>query len=220
MVASDVGREAIIRNARAPKEAIVVRYKDVRSIVNNFLTNPYQDTEILAAGQRMFAQRANDNSVSAFWRNDADLSLEIIDSAFGMRNDFSPVDFQPAPKKQNNLQIEGVTVSVQLDALVHSGSPASPTIGGAILRLSKADDNETVSAAEKRREMGIYCAVLACLHVDAHFNGYEGRVPAPNSSMAIDLRSGEIHRAPRQFARRRQNLFAACRTISALWDAA
>jgi hypothetical protein len=88
-------------------------------------------------------------------------------------------------------------------------------IGAAILRMTQADaDSE--SAKSKRRDMGLYVATLARLHVE--HNIPTDREPANRLCMSIDVQHGDVFVAPDANTRRMNDIENACRFIAALWS--
>ena len=220
MVSSDVARLSIIRNSRETKAAMVVRYKYAREPIANFLTSAHRDGKILAAAEQMLKQRAADPALSPFNRQDAELSMEALKSCRGMANVLGPIDFQPVAQKQKALTIEGVDVSVNLSALVHASTKKKQLIGGAILRLTKADEKETEASGERRKLMGGFVATLAYMHILEHFKNVDGREPSPAHCYSLDIQYGDIHNASSSVVRKIDNLKAACRIIKAMWGSA
>ena len=220
MVVSDVSRLTIIRNAREAKTSIVVRYKQAREAINNYLTSVTHDIKIINAAHQLLKQKAADPALKAFARQDAELSAEAIAAIAKMANVLGPIDFQPAPQKQAPIVLSGVTVSVHLDTLVHAATKKKSLIGGSLLRLTKADGNESDASAAKRQAMGGYAATLGYLHVLEHFNGKDDREASPIHCYSIDIQYGEMHTASASMARKVDNLKAACQMIAALWKSA
>jgi hypothetical protein len=217
MVASATGQMGIIRRAREAVTPPVIRYSDVRRAARVFLTDMARNNRVVVAAIEDFRQRSEDPSLTNFAREDARLSIDVLQHLLGMQNQLAGYVFSEAPRQQPSLTMSGVEVFVNLDLLVTRSQRATEQIGGALFRLTKADD-ETDSAASKRREMGMYAATLAHLQVRQNLAG--NRQPYYQLCLSIDVQCREVHVAPRTFVQRAQNLENACRFIAALWETA
>ena len=131
-----------------------------------------------------------------------------------MQNKIGALRFTTAPLDQPQLQICGVIISVRLDLIARGASRGIDQIGGAVLRLTQ-DDADSDGAKARRRDMGLYVAAMARIHLERSF--------APNAQianrlcMAIDIRHGETFASPGSNARRINDLENACRFIAAAW---
>lgn len=219
MVSPDPGRLGIIRRARDSVTPLRARYSELRSALTAFLVDMRRDQRPLNALAGTLSQRADDASVSNFARQDAQASLGALD-AFQrmMANQLAGYAFSLAPRRQGLLTVGGVAVSINLDVLLHRERENRQEAGGALFRLTKADEEESNAAASKRREMGIYAATLVQMQVAATV-GQEA-TPHHDLCMSIDVQSGDVHLASRNFAQRSQRLEAACLFIAAMWDRA
>ncbi len=134
------------------------------------------------------------------------------------RNLLSGYIFLPAPARQAPLAIGGVAVSVNLDLLVKREKNDRAECGGVLFRLTKADEDETEAAAGKRKEMASYAATLVQMQVRVTLAS--GAIAHHDLCMSIDVQSGDVHTAPRNFAVKAQRIEAECRFIAAIWDTA
>jgi len=214
MVSSDTARIGIIRRAKNPQLPPIIRYRDVRGPICAFLADMRRDVNPLVSAEEMFRQRMADSSESTLRQDDARNSIEVLHAVQRMRNQLAPFEFLAAPAQQNRLQIGGVEVSVRADLLVHGTSRGADQIGAAVLRMTQ-DDADTDSAKTKRRDMGLYVATLARLHIDQ--NIATDREVANRLCMSIDVQHGEHFQAPDANTRRMNDLENACRFIAALW---
>jgi hypothetical protein len=164
-------------------------------------------------------QKTGDGSLSNFVRQDAQLSLGAL-KVFQRadRNLLGGYSFTRAPTRQPHLMIAGVDVSINLDLMLERERNGRRERGGALLRLTKADEEETDGAAGKRRDMGLYAATLAQMQVAATLP--DGCMAHHDLCMSIDVQAGEVHLAGRNFATRAARLAAECRFIAAIWDTA
>ncbi len=113
--------------------------------------------------------------------------------------------------------MSGVEVSVRADLLLRSSAKGKDQIGAAVLRLTQ-DDADTEFAISKRREMGLYVATLARMHVEENLAG--SRAPANKLCMSVDVQHGEVFQAPEAITRRVNDLTNACLFIASMWEAA
>jgi hypothetical protein len=163
----------------------------------------------------MFEQRSLDPSLGMLRQDDARQSIEVLHSVQAMQNKIGSSRFTAAPTIQGQLLASGVIVSVRLDLFVHGASKGTEQIGGAILRLTQ-DDAETDGAKARRRDMGLYVAAMARLHLERNF---EFEQPIANRlCMSIDVRHGECFPCSPSNARRIADLENACRFIAAAWQ--
>lgn len=216
MVAGDVGRRGIIRRAREVSAAVVVRYGDVRAGLQSALCDAVNERRILASTRGALEQKANDTAISAWAREDALKSLDVLESYAAMRNQLAGNDFVPAPARQPLMRIAGVDVSVNCDVLTHRDHRSVPSIGGVLFRLTKPEDEESEATRARRLNMGAYAATLVFMQVSANLSGE--RDPRPDLCWSVDVQHGELHQAPRNYRTRASNIEAACEVIAAMWD--
>ncbi len=214
MVSSETTKTTIIRRSKYPQTPAIIRYRDVRASINSFLTDPLRDIKHIVAAEEMFTQRVADTSLSAFVREDAQASIEVLHALQRLSNQLSPFEFINAPRDQQPLIIEGVEVSVRADLLVHGQYRGDEQVGAAILRMTQ-DDAASNTARERRRNIGCYVATLAKLHVEQNLAG--DRTPKDRLCMSIDVQHGEVFQNPQSSTRRASDLRSACRFIAALW---
>jgi hypothetical protein len=214
MMSSDTARAGIAKRAKYPQKPPIIRYRDVRPILCAYLSDLARNVNPLAAGETMFAQRADDASEGPLRRDDALHSIDVIRAVQRMSNQLGAFDFRLAPAKQHGLLLGGVEVSVRADLLVYGAARGQQQIGAALLRMTQ-DDTESETAKDRRREMGIYVATLARLHMDQNIQS--NRMVANRLCMSIDIQHGEVFQAPSTVVRRTNDLENACRFIAAIW---
>ena len=214
MVSSDTARVGIIRRAKHPQAPPIIRYRDVRPVVCNFLADDNRQVNRLVQAEEMFARRMDDDAESSLRQDDARASIEVIRSTHGMANQLAAFTFLAAPAQQDKLDLAGIEVSVRADLLVSAPIRGVQHNGVAVLRLTQ-DDADTDAARSKRRDMGLYVATLARMHIEQNF---ASREPISNRlCMSIDVQHGEAFQTPDANTRRRNDLENACRFISAMW---
>lgn len=217
MISTDTARFGIVHRAREPSKPPIIRYKDVRMPICEFLADAGRRVNPLISAEEMFRQRSEDHSLSALKQDDAVQSIEVLHAIQRMANQLSTYDFQIAPTRQSKLQLCGVEVSVRADLLVSGRGRLEGKVGAAVLRMTQ-DDSQNEAAIGRRKEMGLYVATLARLHLEQNINT---NLEASNKlCMSIDVQHGEAFSAPSSNARRIANLENACRTIAAIWETA
>lgn len=215
MVLSDTARIGILRRAKESVTPPRVRYSDARRATKAFLTSPARDQGIIYAAMDAMEQRTDDPSESAFRQDDAQKSMDALNSLMRLRNQLGGYDFVPAPARPAKLNISGVEVSVNVDVLVYGASRGVEQIGGALFRYTRSDE-ESDTAAARRHERGLYAATLVYMQIAQNLAG--NRMPLNRLCMAVDVQSEDIHIAPRNFARRRSDIENACFVIAGIWD--
>ncbi|NTJ66021.1 hypothetical protein G6M50_14860 [Agrobacterium rhizogenes] len=214
MVSSDTARMGILRRAKTPQKPPIIRYKDARAPICTYLIDPARNRRPLVTAEEMLRQRMDDSATSPLLRDDASHSIEVLHSIQQMHNQLGTLDFHPAPRDQEKLIIAGVEVSVRADLLVFGSVRTEEQIGAAVLRMTM-DDADTEAARERRRNMGLYVATLARLHVDQ--NIASNRVSSNRLCLSIDVQHGEIFAAPNANTRRTNDIENVCRMIAAVW---
>src|SRR5712671_2968364 len=188
LLSSETAKVGIIRRAKHPQPPPIIRYKDARGPICAYLTDPNLRLNPLTDAEAMFRQRAQDRAVSVLRQDDARQSIEVLHAIQRMRNQLAGFDFVPAPVRQPSLTLAGVKISVRADLLVHGSTKREEQIGAAVLRMTQ-DDAETEGARSRRRDMGLYVATLARLHMDRNLP--TNRVVANRLCMSIDVQHGE-----------------------------
>jgi hypothetical protein len=215
MVAGETAKIGIIRRCRDAEPSVTVRYNDVRRVLREYLCNPARTRRHLDAIRVTFEQRAEDPALGGWAKEDARLSVDVLDAFSRMENQISGSRFVAAPAKQAPLEMSGVIVSVNLDVLAVRERGTQAEIGGVLFRMTKADE-ETDAAAAKRRDMGAYAATLALMQIEKNFTGE--RQMHHQLCASFDVQCLDIHRAPRSYVSKAKAMEDACRFIAALWD--
>lgn len=215
MVATDIGREGIIRNARWQGTVRVVRYRAARDCIGRFLADKARSHRILAEGRAAFEAILDDPSATPFKQEDARASIVALDNFQRRYNQLGlgGMNFERATRLPP-LDMEGVEVGVALDAVVKVPNP--DRVGGILLRMARGGEGETENAASRRREVGRNAAVLIYMGVARHLTKLGAA--SPDHCYSIDVQHGEMHQTPRNYLAVNDNMRAACRTIAALWD--
>ena len=219
MVATDIGREGIIRNARWQGTVRVVRYRDARACLTRFLADRARSHRIIEEGKARLDAVLGDPSASAFKQEDARSSIVALNNFQRTWNQLGigGLNFERPASRLPPLTLDAVEVGVALDSIVRANGPGLPSrVGGLLLRMSRGVDGESDGAASKRREIGRNAAVLVYLCVSEHLTGLG--TPSAEHCYSIDVQHGEAHQAPRNYLAITDNMLAACRAIAAMWD--
>jgi hypothetical protein len=217
VVATDLGREGIIRNARWQGTVRVVRYRAARDCIGRFLADKGRSHRIIEEGRATFEAILDDPSATAFRQEDARSSIVALNNFQRTWNQLGigGFNFAPAPRLAP-IEMDGVQVGVALDSVVKVPNP--DRVGGILLRMSRGTAGETEAAASRRREIGRNAAVLVFLCVSQHLT--KAGTPSAEHSFSIDVQHGEAHQAPRNYLAITDNMRAACRAIAAMWGSA
>jgi len=215
MIAAETAKIGIIRSAKESVSPYRPRFADARNTIRAFLRDKARPRTLLRAARDRYVKRSTDASLGRFDREDARLSIDALDSFVRMQNQFGGMAFRPAPARAESLRLADVEVSVNVDLLVRGARNDNQQIGGALFRFSPAEE-ETDTAAGRRRDLGLYAATLVYLQVERNLAGNQR--PHYQLCMSVDVQAEEIHYSPPSFAQRVENLESACIFIRAMWD--
>ena len=216
LVAGDHAREGIIRRAKEIATAPVIRYRDLRAGLSAYLGDPARPRSALATLETLLRQKATDRSGTTFTREDAQASLEALETFYRFQNQLGGYSFAQPGKWAGALAIEGLAVSVYPDLALTQSSRNGDRYGVALFRLAKGDDQESGSATTKRAEIAKYVAALAFMQASAHC--VPNHVAYPGLCLSIDVQNQEIAAASRSQTQRVNNIRAACRQIVRAWN--
>lgn len=216
MVSSPTAQIGIIRRARESLVPPRARYSTARQELRAYLSDTGRASRQAIAIRNRFQQRADDPSLDAWTREDARLSIDLMDAFLRMENKIAGLRFEPAPRRQPPLALAGVEVSVSLDLFISRSRANQDEVGGVLFRLTKADDSEAAMA--KRNDMGGYAATLAFMQARA--TAATGKVAHHQLCASIDIQAGDVHYATRSYQQKMTNLESACRIIAAMWNVA
>ena len=213
LVAGDHAREGIIRRAKEIATAPVIRYRDLRNGLANYLGNTARPSHALGSLDTLLQQKADDQSLTPFAREDAAKSLEALSTFRRFQNQLGGYDFRPATRTPA-LQIEGEAVSVYPDLALTQQARTGDRYGVALFRFAKSEQ-DSESAASKRADVAKYVATLAFMEAVA--NCAPNHVAFPALCLSIDVHNQEIVAASRSQTQRVNNIKAACRQIARAW---
>jgi hypothetical protein len=218
-------QETILRDARFPRQVIVTPYQDVEREIASYLADPRRDKRSIDTVKEKLRQlvRSDDSEPGAI--NNAKLGLalmerfEVVENSLGLRS----YGFEQ-PGRTSPLRIHGVVVPVHIDLIIQPlVVHGEKRVGGILFRSSK--DPDTISPkkeetrlrrTEIRRDMGRYVATMIALLLEAQFPD-KGAASLAHS-FAVDLHLGESIPAGSDGRSRKNDIDAACRMITRLWD--
>lgn len=145
------------------------------------------------------------------------MSVDVLASLARMENKIGGSRFVAAPVRQPPLVLNGVSVSVQLNVLALRERDGAAEVGGVLFRMTKADE-ETESAASKRKEIGAYSATLALMQIQSCAGA--DQKAHHQLCASFDIQYEDVHVAPRTYVSKARDLESACRFIAAVWDSA
>lgn len=121
------------------------------------------------------------------------------------------LDCRPVAGQQPPLIIEGVTISVNLDATTHRPLKGKDMVGGVSFLFSKAAETSGTARADRSK----VSAVLALLFAQEHL-GYLGEAD-PTICYSFDVMSGQSYAAPKTYKNLLSNMEAACEEVALRW---
>lgn len=199
---------------------MVIRYRDLRKLLCDFLVDPIRRPELLEEGRLRLRDLADNPGCSPFMREDARASLGALETFQRSLNalGLSGIPLTKPPAGLPPLIIENVEIPVALDLMIQIRDRRHGLqVGGVLFRLSKGSETETEGASNKRREIGKNAAVLVHMMASERLAG--AGTSQASICYSVDVHQGEAHAAPRSYVSIERNVRAACRTIAARWDA-
>lgn len=166
MVSSATAQLSIIRRNKYPSKHPIRRYQDVKRKLIAFLTSTHRDKTKLAEAIDHYREIEVSPTASPSQLEEARLSRAVVEAFYGAYNalDLGKFNFVGVPKGLGPLMLSGVRVTTSLDLLLRTPVKGVDHGGGAILRLTQAEDGET--AKDRRERMGEYVAALVYLQIE------------------------------------------------------
>lgn len=208
-LASPTRRQTIIRNARFAPTFLVIRYKDAKQAICDYLSDSTRSPAPLAAAEQ-WQRNCSEGVGTPFAQNDAALSAEAIANFRSMigPNFLKGLTFTTNTSPMPKLEISGVDVSVNLDLVVHN--TAKNLIGGAMIQTSKA-----VAAKGWREDHAKSVTSLVWMLSNQHLSDM-GKVDR-KLCLSIDVFAKKIAVAPTHYVRTLANIEASCAEIAMFW---
>lgn len=219
MAAADDEREIVVRNAKYAKKTKVKTYREARRVLRHFLTSPRRDVRMLYEAIESWKEVIGNPLTSESHKEDLQGCVEVLLSVIQHYNvlGFSALATKKAPHSQPKLNIQGLSVSTYLDALLYgrdrNGDERS---GGIHLQLSKGKaDGKKQATRTKRENAGQYASLIIYQHVQAHFPDLGA--PRDDLCQFSNVRKGRVWTSPEHKKRMLDRLDAAARVICATW---
>jgi hypothetical protein len=213
--ASSTRRKRVIQDAKFPRTVIVARYDGARDGIADYLCDLARPTSTLVTAIDQMKAKA-EASDSPWTKQDSLLSIEAIESfhsAYGNNKmGVRKIECRPMTASRPPLPIEGVQVSVSLDATTHrKDKDGKDRVGGVILLFSKSE-----TSSNSRADRCKTAAVLALMFAEKHLTSY-GKAD-PKLCFALDIFGGTAHPAPGTYKQKLNNINAACDEIADRWE--
>jgi hypothetical protein len=213
-----IGQMGILRQAKAPGQhkPLIIQYQYVRRYISACLQSPSTLNRVVAEAIHFLEQRRDDTSNGPLVRDDAERSLEVIQTFQRTRNalDIGMARFDAALNPSPSLMISGVEVTVWPDAIAHVVTRnGTDRIGQVFIRCTIGGAGDI--AENRRAEANGHLATIAHMHTAA-FLSHLG-IPHAPTSMVIDVSRENVIKGPVNATRRVANIQAACGMIAAVW---
>jgi hypothetical protein len=208
LTATSTRRKSIVQGAKFPKTAIVARYDAARDGITKYLCDLGRSASILLDSIDSQKTRGAKVDASEWVKNDSALSVEAIESFQKAMNKLglSKLECRPVTTNQPHLTIEGVRISVSLDATVHR----KEGVGGLILLVSKAETSTT-----SRIDRCKTAAVLAYLFTEQNLK-YLG-APDHKLCFSVDIFGGSAHPTPGTYKKKLDYIQSSCEEVALRW---
>jgi hypothetical protein len=213
-----IGQLGILRQAKNPgqNKPLIIQYQHARRCISACLQAPANTSRIVAASLLNLEQRRDDTSSSPLVRDDAERSIEVIQTFQRTVNalDIGGARYEPGPSPSPSLIISGVEITVYPDAIALSSvRRGDDRIGSVFIRCTIGGAGD---AAENRRsEANGHLATIAHMHASQSLSHLG--VPHAPTSMVIDVSRERVVRGPVNSTRRVANIEAVCGMIAAIW---
>jgi hypothetical protein len=210
----------ILRQAKypGPSKPLVIQYQHARRGISACLQTPESVNHLVAAAVINLEQRRDDTANGPLVRDDAQRSIEVIETFQRSVNalELSDATYHAPPSTSQPLMIHGVEVTVYPDAISRAPRGGELLIGEVFIRCTIGAPGET--AENRRAEANGYLVTIAHLHA-LQFLGHLG-TPTSAVSRVIDVPRETVVRGAANPARRIRNIEDACRMITAVWPLA
>jgi hypothetical protein len=210
----------ILRQAKypGPSRPLVIQYQHACRGISACLQTPESVNRLVAAAVTNLEQRRDDTASGPLVRDDAQRSIEVIETFQRTVNALNLADaiYRAAPAQAQSLTIQGVEVMVFPDAIAEVQRGNELLVGEVFIRCTIGGAGE---AAENRRaEANGYLVTIAHMHA-LQFHGHRG-TPTSTVSRVIDVPRETVVRGTANPGRRIRNIEDGCRMIAAFWHLA
>lgn len=191
----------------------MAQYRGARESIPEFLCDDGRRVSILVEAIEDQKTREAKPNASDWVKNDCRTSVDAIEAFHNSYNKLglAKITCKPILGSLPNLEIEGVAVSVNLDATTHRvDKDKLSRVGGLILSLAKSEPS-----ARNRQERSKTAAVLVALFAAKHLK-HAGEAD-PAICLSLDVFGGNLIKAPNSYIKRVDNMSASCEEIALRW---
>jgi hypothetical protein len=210
----------ILRQAKnpGPSRPLVIQYQHARRGISACLQSPESVNRLVAAAVTNLEGRRDDAANGPLVRDDAQRSIEVIETFQRTVNalDLSDAVYRAPPQQPQSLSIHGVEVMVFPEAIAEVSRRDELLVGEVFIRCTIGGAGET--AENRRADANGFLATIAHLHT-LQFHGRRG-IPTPTVSRVLDVPRETVVRGTANPARRIRNIEDGCRMIAAVWHLA
>lgn len=205
--AKPAARARMIGEQKRPSDIAAMYYDPAADAIRRFIVEGMDDESILTrATARLAGMESEEDAVNA------QANIEAL-SAF--QESYHKLDFRaltPSRGEESNagLHIGGVEVIVRPEIVLGGVVKGERRAGALKLYFSKGHPLSRTTAE--------YGAALVRRHCEERLA--DGARVRPQDCSIFEVRTGEIHQAPAAFARRMQEIAAACGEIALRWPTA
>lgn len=211
----------VLHDSRYSQTNIRGAYAAARHGFRRYNADPLRPVDTLNKVKGALLKKSVDPDVKPRAQAAASREIELID-IYLLRENSLGLKSRPLSKapRFEPIVVEGMALSIQPDFLVE---PPDGRVGAAILRVTKAPDPDACrleatkrERGDHRREMGRYMVAMLEMLLNEQPQ-YRGRVDR-ELIFVSDVRLGEQISAGADHTARLQDISAACKQASALWD--
>jgi len=206
LVASPLRRREIIERQKYPSYLVGSHYEPARRLLVDFLLGRQTQRAVLEYARSWLEE---DTFESDYARHRANGCADAVHRFLALAPTLDFRGLRPMPPRgDEQLHLEGVTVSLRPDIVLRGVDGRGRPIAGAVkLHFPKTHPLTAASAAY----------VATALHVYLRERPTTWGVPLPQACMAVDVFSDTLAVAPRAHRRRMRELAAACAEIRETW---
>jgi hypothetical protein len=210
---SALRRRSILRDAKYPRIAIVIKYDEARLAIRKHLSGSGSGKNILADSLLTLQRRIGDEDMADGRKKDFKLSIAAIEAfqfneaEFG----FSKLTFKPSPINSPKLAIANVSISVSLDLVVEKpAKTGAKSVGAVVFIFSKTGGQE--KNVDKRCKT---VAMLTYQTLKTYLKTHD--TVDPKLCMAVDVFSGRVYAAKTEQKQLFTNVQTNCEDVATIW---
>ncbi|MEQ8715533.1 MAG: hypothetical protein RIC80_21120 [Cyclobacteriaceae bacterium] len=203
--ANPARRQQIIRDQKDPKPFVIQRYRSARKAIIEYFSSGTGDKEIIKDHIEELIKR---EYRSKFDEQDILLSIRALElfAASNVELDLSSHRVINSNSRESKINIEGLSISVHPDVIIHGTLRGEEFVGAIKLNISKSnvlDDNT-----------GAYISTILHKYLQIR---YPDKKVQLGFCVSYDVFTSKIYSAPKSFKLRRKQIAAACKEIKLIW---